>query len=52
MKVKRLIGGWGMDKLKRLCGSKSITGDRDKDFSKREGFGDWLRDIRRARGRI
>jgi hypothetical protein len=52
MKVKRLIEEWGMDKLRRLCVSKSITGGRDKDLSKREGFGDWLRDIRRARGRI
>jgi hypothetical protein len=34
MKVTRLIEEGGMDKLRRLSGSKSITGDRDKDLSK------------------
>ncbi|MBE9593259.1 MAG: hypothetical protein IMF19_07240 [Proteobacteria bacterium] len=43
--------GW-MDKLRRLCGSKLRMEDRGRDLSKRDGFGDWLRDIRRASGRI
>ena len=52
MKVKRLIEEGGMDKLRRLRGSKSGIDDRGRALSKRDWFGDWLRDIRRARGRI
>ena len=52
MKVKREMGEGGMDKLRQLFGSKSITEHRDKGLSKREGFGDRLCDIRRMRGRI
>jgi hypothetical protein len=44
MKVKRLIEEWGIDKLRRLCGSKSITGSRDKDLFK------WGLSRKRGRG--
>ena len=42
----------GMNRLSGLRRSKSGIEDRGRALSKREGFGDWLRDIRRARGRI